>query len=151
MHSKERALILTVAVALGLCAVAAGAEEKKAGAKAGGSKEIVWPADKLSFKDVVPGVSKAVLWGDPDKGAYGTITKFAKGTKNALHSHSHAIKVVVISGTFLYDSGSGENKLGPGSYLMEPGGLKHTSGAGADADCVFFEESSGAFDMKSAK
>lgn len=119
--------------------------------KAGGSREVVKPAAEMQFKEAVPGVTKAVLWGDPTKGAYATITRFAKGTKNALHTHSHYIKVVVISGTFVYDSGSGEKRLGPGSYLFEPAGIRHTSGAGDDADCVFFEESNGAFDRKPAK
>lgn len=152
MINKGRVLVLAVVVALGVCAVAVNAEAKAGAKKAAGAKEVVWPADKLQFKEAgAPGVSRAVLWGDPDKGAYGAVTRFTKGTKNALHTHSHEIKIVVISGTFLYDSGSGENKLGPGSYLLEPGGVKHTSGAGADADCVFFQESSGAFDRKPAK
>jgi quercetin dioxygenase-like cupin family protein len=148
MVKRGRVLVLAVVVALGLCAVAVNAAEKK---KAGGGKEVVWPADKLQFKEAIPGVSKAVLWGNPDKGAYGAITRFSKGTKNTLHTHSHDIKIIVISGSFVYDSGSGEKRLGAGSYLMQPGGLKHTSGAGSDADCVFFEESSGAFDLKPVK
>ena len=114
-------------------------------------REVVIPAGQMQFKDAAPGVLKAVLWGDPGKGAYATITKFALGTKNALHTHSHDIKVVVISGIFVYDSGSGEKRLGAGSYLFEPAGVKHTSGAGLDTDCLFFEESDGAFDLKPAK
>ncbi|MGH9318199.1 MAG: hypothetical protein ACRD1P_13960 [Thermoanaerobaculia bacterium] len=57
----------------------------------------------------------------------------------------------LFSGTFVYDSGDGEKRLGPGSYVSEPGGMKHTSGAGLDGDCLFFEESDGAFDLKPAK
>ena len=32
--------------------------------------------DEAKYKDVVPGVSRAVLWGNPDKGPYGAFTKF---------------------------------------------------------------------------
>jgi quercetin dioxygenase-like cupin family protein len=51
----------------------------------------------------------------------------------------------------VYDCGTGEKRLGPGSYLFEPAGLKHTAGAGEDADCVFFEEGSGAFNLRPAQ
>ena len=87
----------------------------------------------------------------PTKGKYATITKFVKGTKNALHIHSHDIRIVVISGTLLYNSGSSEKRLGPGSYLLQPRGLRHMSGASDDADCIFFEESDGPFDIKMVK
>ncbi|HSS43895.1 MAG TPA: DUF4437 domain-containing protein [Thermoanaerobaculia bacterium] len=115
------------------------------------SREVVIPAGQMAFKEAAAGVLKSALWGDPTKGAYATITKFARGTRNALHTHTHDIKVVVISGTFVYNSGSGDQRLGPGSYVFEPGGMKHTSGAGLDSDCLFFEESDGAFDLKPAK
>jgi quercetin dioxygenase-like cupin family protein len=105
----------------------------------------------MQFKAAIPGVTKAVLWGDPTKGPYGAITRFTKGTKNGWHTHSNDLKIVVISGAFLYDNGSGEKRLGPGSYLYEPGGLKHTSAASADSDLMFFEEGSGPFDIKMAK
>lgn len=117
----------------------------------GASKEVVWPADAVVFKQVIPGISKAALWGDPSKGAYATLTRFTRGTRADWHTHSHDIRVVVISGTFIYDSGSGERRLGPGSYLLRPAGVKHVSGAGAEADCVFLEESDGAFDHAAAK
>ena len=40
---------------------------------------ILVSADEAKFKEVVPGVSKAVLWGDPDKRPYGAFTKFVPG------------------------------------------------------------------------
>lgn len=147
MRYKDMIAAGLAALALGLLANSFALAEEKAAR----SKEVVLPADKMQFKDVIPGVSKAVLRGDPAKGAYATLTKFAKGTLNAPHTHSHDIRIVVISGTFVYDSGGGEKRLGPGSYLVQPAGLKHTSGAGSEADCVFLEESSGKFDVKFVK
>ncbi len=38
-----------------------------------------------------------------------------------------------------------------GRYLFEPGGMKHKSGAGDEADCLFFEESAGKFDLNEVK
>jgi hypothetical protein len=39
--------------------------------------------------------------------------------------------------------------LGPGSYMMQPGGdYRHTTSCDAASDCVFIVESDGAFDLK---
>lgn len=149
------AVASAAAIAFALTPGALAGEKPKAGAMGAAktpvmsaAKEVVWPADQLQFKPVQPGITKAVLWGDPTKGAYGALTRFAAGTKVPLHTHSHDIKVVVISGTFVYGTTGGEQRLGPGSYLFEPGGKKHTSGAEAGADCLFFEESPGKWDIQ---
>jgi Domain of unknown function (DUF4437) len=115
------------------------------------SKDRAIPAGQMHFTEALPGISKAVLWGDPAKGPYGAITRFTKGTKVAWHTHSHDIKVVVISGTMIYDSGSGEQRLGPGSFLQERSSIKHTTAAAPDSDLEFFEEGSGPFDIKLIK
>jgi hypothetical protein len=40
-------------------------------------------------------------------------------------------------------------RLGPGSYMMQPGGnYRHVTSCDKAADCVFFVESNGAFDLK---
>src|SRR2546422_8581859 len=132
-----------IAVAAAVAGVTAAAPPAH---KTSAAKEVVMMADQMQFKEAIPGVTKAVLWGDPAKGPYATITRFAKGFKVGTHHHSHNIKAVVISGTFVYDSGGGEQRLGPGSYLFEPKGKDHNSGAGDDVDCVFLEQGDGAFD-----
>ncbi len=121
--------------------------------KGGAGKEVVWPARDITFEQTpAKGVMKADLWGNAAKGAHGSLVKFAAGTGNGLHTHTYDIKAVVISGTFLYGSGgAAPKKLGPGSYLLIPGGMKHTSGCDAGADCLFFEEQSGTFDIKPVK
>jgi quercetin dioxygenase-like cupin family protein len=115
------------------------------------AKDRVVPAGEMQFKEGLPGISKAVLWGDPTKGPYGGITRFNKGTKVDWHTHPHDIKAVVISGTLLYDNGSGEKRLGPGSFVQERSGIKHTTAASSDSDLVFFEEGSGPFGVKMVK
>ena len=121
------------------------------GSSKSAAKDRVAPIEKMQFKQQQPGISKAVLWGDPTKGPYGAITRFTKGTKVPWHTHSHDIKAVVISGTFLYDSGSGEQRLGPGSFVQERSSIKHTTAASADSDLMFFEEGAGPFDIKMVK
>ena len=114
-------------------------------------KDRTVPASQMKFTEQQPGISKAVLWGDPSKGPYGAITRFKKGTKVGWHTHSYDIKAVVISGTLIYDSGSGEQRLGPGSFLQERSSVKHTTAAAPDSDLEFFEEGSGPFDIKMIK
>lgn len=145
MKRLQRMLPLIGVMALMMASMTPGLAEKA------GTKEVVWPAAQIHYKEAIPGVTKATLWGDPAKGPYATLTKFAKGTKNALHTHAHDIKIVVISGTLIEDFGDGEKKLGPGSYVFEPAGMKHTNGSGGDGECLFFEESDGPFDIQWVK
>ena len=116
------------------------------------ARDRVVSAGQLQFKDTPQaGISRAVLWGNPAKGPYGAITRFAKGTKVDWHTHPYDIKAVVISGTLLYDSGHGEQRLGPGSFLQERSTIKHTTAAASDSDLEFFEEGSGPFGIKMSK
>jgi mannose-6-phosphate isomerase-like protein (cupin superfamily) len=138
-------------VTLATVAIAApNAPAAKAPAKAA-PKAIVWPADKIVYKQAIPGVSRAEVWGSTGVGPYEAITKFAKGQLNDWHTHSSDIHIVVISGTMIFNDGSGEKHLGPGSYLLQPAGQKHISGCTKDADCTFVEVSPGKFDMTPAK
>lgn len=104
----------------------------------------VKPAEKIRYNQVRPGVEKALLWGDDRIGAYGALTRYKAGTKNALHSHANEVRIVVISGAFRYEpEGKPAATVGPASYVRIPAGLKHLSGS--DADTTFFEESDGMF------
>jgi quercetin dioxygenase-like cupin family protein len=115
-------------------------------------KDMVVPSQQLKFEPTPqPGISRAVLWGDPAKGAYGAITRFTKGTKVDWHTHPHDIKAVVISGTLLYNNGSGEQRLGPGSFIQERSTIKHTTAAAPDSDATIFEEGAGPFAVTMVK
>jgi quercetin dioxygenase-like cupin family protein len=111
---------------------------------------VVMPAADLKWADMpVKGVQSAPLWGDMSKGAYGALIKFASGTIVPLHTHSHDLKAVVISGTLYTGADEASAKdLGPGSYVLQPAGWKHITGCRAGADCIFFTEGSGKFDLK---
>ncbi len=140
------ATVFTLSAAM-FFAIAAAPPAKKSVAK-----DEVMPASQMKFEPApVPGVSKATLWGDPAKGPYGAITRFVKGTKVDWHTHPNDIKAVVISGTLLYNNGSGEKRLGPGSFLQERSSIKHTTAAAADSDVTFYEEGAGPFAVKMVK
>jgi hypothetical protein len=46
---------------------------------------------------------------------------------------------------------AGEKRAGPGDFLRVPGGRKHWSGGDAKEGALFYEESSGKFDLIPAK
>jgi mannose-6-phosphate isomerase-like protein (cupin superfamily) len=109
------------------------------------------PGDKASFKEVIRGVSKAILWGDDGKGPYGAFTKFVPGHDAGMHMHTNDVWIVVLKGAYLYKDDAGEKRVGPGDFIRIPGRHKHWSGGDAKEGALFYEESSGKFDLVAAK
>jgi anti-sigma factor ChrR (cupin superfamily) len=115
------------------------------------------PASELKWTDLdpkgAPGVKVADLWGDHTKGAFGAYLKLPAGFAVPLHTHTHDMKVIFVSGTYIQaPEGKPEFRLGPGSYMMQPGGnYRHTTSCDKASECVFFVESNGAFDLKLAE
>src|ERR1700688_612352 len=97
------------------------------------------------------GVSMAALWGDSDKGAHATFTKFEPGYDAGMHTHTADIWIVVIKGAYLYKDDAGEKRVGPGDFLRVAGGHKHWSGGDKTEGALFYEEGSGKFDSIPAK
>jgi len=110
-------------------------------------------ASELNWFDLDPenasGVQMATLWGDPAAAAFGAFMRLPAGFDSPLHRQTHAMKVVFVSGTYIQEpDGQPVVLLGPGSFMMQPGGdYGHRTSCGTDSDCVFFVESGGAFDM----
>lgn len=152
----RRTKVLAIAVSFLLAvAVLARADEAKAKAapKAAAHKAVIWPADGLKWVDMAggpPGVKIVDLWGDHTKGAYGAMIKFPAGTTAPLHTHTSDMRVVIVSGTWIHTpEGKPESRLGPGSYLLQPGGsYRHTTACDKGSDCVIFAESGAKFDLK---
>ena len=127
---------------------------QSANSAAGEATPIVVPAADLTWTDLdpagAPGVKVATLWGDVAKGPFGAIFKLPPGFAAPLHTHTHDMKLVIVSGTYIQaPKGRPEFRLGPGSYLLQPGGsYQHTTSCDQAAPCIFFVESDGAFDLK---
>jgi quercetin dioxygenase-like cupin family protein len=115
-----------------------------------GKGPVMMTAADMKWVDMpVKGVQAATLWGNMSKGAHGALIKFSPGTIVPLHTHSSQIKAVVISGTLYTGADEASAKdFGPGSYIVQPVGWKHVTGCRAGADCIFFTESPGKFDVK---
>jgi anti-sigma factor ChrR (cupin superfamily) len=157
MRSTGIFTLATICALPAAAALAQGAAETKAksAAKPAASRLVVMPAGDVKWTDLdpgAPGVKVADLWGDHAKGAYGALFKLPAGFAAPLHTHTHDMKVVIVSGTYIQaPEGKPEFRLEPGSYFMQPGGdYRHTTTCGQGSDCVFFVESKGPFDLKPA-
>ena len=113
---------------------------------------VLMPAADLKWTDLdpkIPGLKIADVWGDHTKTGYGAFVKFPAGFTSPLHTHTHAAKIVVVSGTWIQTpEGKPEVRLGPGSYVMQPGKTyKHVTACDKASECLIFSESTGAFDL----
>ena len=114
---------------------------------------VVMPTAELKWTDLdpkgAPGVRVATLWGDVAKGPFGALFELPPGFEAPLHTHTHAMKVVILSGTYIQvPKGKPEFRLGPRSYFQQPGGdYQHVTRCELAEPCIFFVESDGAFDL----
>jgi anti-sigma factor ChrR (cupin superfamily) len=149
-------LVMTLAVPVAVLAQGAATAPAKPAPAAADSRLVVMPAGEMKWADLdpgAPGVKVADLWGDHAKGGqFGALFKLPAGFAAPLHTHSHDMKVVIVSGTYVQaPEGKPEFRLGPGSYFLQPGGsYRHTTSCDAASDCVFLVESTGPFDLKPA-
>lgn len=142
---------LTVGIALGL--IAAWSLGRLQG-QAQGEKVVFASATHGTFGEMpggAKGVTDAPIWGDASAGAHGTFTKFVPGYDAGMHTHTNDVWIVGIKGAYLYKDDAGERRVGPGDFLRVPGGHKHWSGGDKKDGALFYEESSGKFDLIPAK
>jgi anti-sigma factor ChrR (cupin superfamily) len=144
--------IVTLAIVLAPVVVAAQEPAKaKSAPKDPASRLVVMPAGDMKWTDLdpagAPGVKVMDLWGNHASGAFGALFKLPAGFAAPLHTHTHDMKVVIVSGTYIQaPDGKPEFRLGPGSYFMQPGGdYRHTTTCDKASDCVFLVVSEGGF------
>jgi anti-sigma factor ChrR (cupin superfamily) len=96
-----------------------------------------------------PGVSTAVAWGDPEKGAHGAFHKFPAGFVAPLHTHSANNRLVVLSGTMAMAGPDGKEMRFPaGSFYTQPSTFAHTTKCLAGSECLAYVEVDGKWDLK---
>jgi quercetin dioxygenase-like cupin family protein len=143
--------LLMVAVVVGI--IAAWSIGRLQG-QAQGDKVIFVSSSHANFTAMQPGnpaVTAAAVWGDATAGAHGTFSKFAPGYDAGMHTHTNDVWIVGVKGAYLYKDEAGEKRIGPGDFLRVPGGHKHWSGGDKKEGAIFYEESSGKFDLIPAK
>ena len=146
--------VLTLAASLALATSALAQHSHSHSTASTSAKDPVFiPSADLKWVDLdpkgAPGVKIVDLWGDHTKGAYGAYLKLPAGFVVPLHTHTYDMHVTFISGTYLQTpEGKPEVRLGPGSYMMQPGGnYRHITGCDKSSDCVLLVESKGPFDL----
>jgi mannose-6-phosphate isomerase-like protein (cupin superfamily) len=113
-----------------------------------GQKTVHVDSAQATYKELAPGASASLLWGDMDKGPYGAFTKFVPGASFPLHTHSSEIRIVVLKGAYVYKPEKGQEvRVTVGQFLSIPGGDRHVSGADAKEGAVFYQASPGKFDL----
>lgn len=145
----RKLVALSVVVSSGLCLLVSLWIGRANAAEA--TAPVVWAAADVKWSDspALKGAKVAVLWGDPKTGPYGTLKTLPGGASLALHTHTYDQRAIVLSGTVILTFEGGAAKdLGPGSYALIPGGAKHKADCKAGAECVYFEEATGAADIK---
>ncbi|PYL08235.1 MAG: hypothetical protein DME34_05275 [Verrucomicrobia bacterium] len=152
---KKSFILFGIATAIVIAAPIGIAQEKAAKAKksaTGKTKEVVYmSSESATYQEKFPGVSMAVVWGDPDKGAHGTFTKFVPGFDAKTHTHTNDVWIVVLKGAYLYRDEAGDKRVGPGEFIRIPGGHKHWSGGDPTEGALFYEEGSAKFDKIDVK
>ena len=104
--------------------------------------------EDLQFAPLAGGspVQVALLWGNPETGPAAVMVKFPEGYQEPWHSHSSTYHAVLVKGEFRSRSPEGgpesERVLGPGSYVVQPGGVTHAevnAGTGESLAMVYFD------------
>ncbi len=106
------------------------------------------PYENLQFAPLADGspVQISLLWGNPETGPAAVLVKFPEGYREPWHSHTSTYHAVVVKGAFRSLSPEGgpqsERVLGPGSHMIQPGGVTHAevnAGAGDALAMVYFD------------
>jgi quercetin dioxygenase-like cupin family protein len=148
------AFAVSFVMAVALLAQASGeAKAKTGGKKMGGKAAVVMPAADLKWSDLDPktgpGVKIVDVSGNHATGAFSAFIKFPAGFSAPMHTHTADMKLAVVSGTIIHTpDGKPEVRLGPGSYLGQPGGYKHATACDNASECMFYIQSNGKFDLK---
>jgi len=144
----KRSLIVPGVATLILTFASLGNGQDQNGAGSSGKSVLYAAAEKVKFDpSPMPGVSMAVIWGDPNQGAHATFTKFEPGHDSGMHTHTNDLWLVVIKGAYLYKDEAGEKRVGPGDFIRIPGGHKHWSGGDKTEGALFYEEGAEKFDI----
>lgn len=107
----------------------------------------VRPAKQLEWKQVRPGVRASVLWGDMEHTAWGGLNRTDPGSAEAWHSHSTALRVVVISGMVSVEGGDEPTSaVGPGSFVEVPANVRHRALCVSKDECILLVTQSARYD-----
>jgi quercetin dioxygenase-like cupin family protein len=138
MRHARRRLTSSLAAVLLAVAPAAAAEAAR-----GQPKAVALTPAALEWQPVplVAGMMFARVRGEAD-GAQARFVKMPANARLPLHRHTATVRVVVVSGTYVYGlQGEPEKRYEAGSFIVTPGGVAHVAGCGEA--CLYYEEVDG--------
>jgi hypothetical protein len=130
-------------VSFALAAVALAVRVHAGEARPGEQRSSALTPDALDWQPVplLAGMTFARVWGAAD----GPQARFVRIPENGmlpLHKHTATVRVVVVSGTYVYGvQGEPARRFGPGSFIVTRGDVPHVAGC-AEA-CLYYEEVDG--------
>jgi quercetin dioxygenase-like cupin family protein len=102
----------------------------------------------LKWSDAgIPGVSRAAVDGEPDKGASHFYLRYAAGFVAPVHHHSPDHYVTTVAGNLVLIVNGKESRLPPGSYFAFTGKAAHAARCEGKEDCVMFIDARGPWDV----
>lgn len=84
---------------------------------------------------------------DPETKASELLVRLPRRFEVPPHRHSHRETIVVIEGRLHLAALGHEQALGPGSYVVNPGGLVHGTRTSRWKGCTFYARTDGPFDL----
>jgi quercetin dioxygenase-like cupin family protein len=138
-HGWRAARSLLLSLGIAALALGAGAAGRQSDRAAG----VALTPDALEWQPVpvLAGMTFARVGGTAD----GPQARFVRIPANGmlpLHRHTATVRVVVVSGTYVYGTqGEPARRFGPGSFIVTPGDVPHVAGC-AEA-CLYYEEVEG--------
>lgn len=107
--------------------------------------DLKWEAPPGARPGAPPGVTTAVVWGDPAKGPHAAFVRLPKGTALARHYHSSNLWTVMLEGSMTVTNDGKAGEVKARGYHLQPGKVPHTTEAKAGA--MFFQVADGPFDL----
>jgi hypothetical protein len=150
LHREEKRPVKTLS-AVAVAALALGLAPGSAVLAAGAAAPVGFTPGELKWvpNPARPDVEMAVVWGDPDKGAFAAFNRFPAGFTAPLHTHTASTRIVVIKGTMSLTGADGkEMKYPVGSFYTQPNTFPHTTKCLAGSDCLVYIEGDAKWDLK---
>jgi beta-alanine degradation protein BauB len=112
------------------------------------------PLESLSFQPLsgVDGPKRAIVFGDPNKGAHGFYVRLPPKWASANHYHSANFHAVLIDGEIVnnYDGQTEEVRIGKGGYFSTASNVNHVTKCLSNTECILYVQMDAAFDAPPA-
>jgi quercetin dioxygenase-like cupin family protein len=112
------------------------------------------PYESLNFAPLADGdgPKRAVVFGDPDRGAHGFYLRLPPNWESPNHYHSASYHAVLIEGEVVnnYEGQTEEVKVAKGGYFATVNNVNHVTKCLSSIECIIYVQMDAAFDAPPA-